>query len=133
MKRLIPVLAIALAASPAFAQTVPDAAHKDLWCGVALRLTFTLPAAATEQQKTTLAPYIAAAVALFERGEQGLRDASFPEDQITRLKMEHLQTALAQFKAGGAGDFSAEECRALLPPELATPAADSFASSAPAL
>jgi hypothetical protein len=144
MKRLLVLIPAVLLAAPAFAQTAPDAAYKDLWCGLAFgsaaqSLPFTdeeLAAAqaagdkATDEQKTNLEEQ--AMVEQFTTGGQGLveratgayKAAGFTDEAFATAKSDLEPKVTEQISgAGDKAEFTFEECSALLPVAAEAPAA----------
>jgi hypothetical protein len=144
MKRLLVLIPAVLLAAPAFAQTAPDAAYKDLWCGIAFgtaaqSLPFTdeeLAAAqaagdkATDEQKTILdeqkmvEQFTAGGQGLIERATGAYKAAGFTDESFATAKSELEPKVTQQISgAGEQAEFTFEECSALLPVAAEAPAA----------
>jgi hypothetical protein len=136
MKRLLVVIPAVLLAMPAFAQTAPEDAYRDLWCGLAFgsaasNLPYTpeeLAAAraagaqANEQQQQLIQyqaqmdQFIEGGNALVERATEAYIAAGFTQESFATVRTE-LEPKVTEQVAGSSGsaEFSYEECLALLP------------------
>lgn len=136
MKRLLVLVPAVLFALPAMAQTAPEAAYKDLWCGLAFEAAgksapFTeadLAAARTAgasgtpeqqqivQQQDMVDQFVVGGRQLIERATEAYKAAGFTDAAFTDVRTE-LEPKVAQQVTGGGGEaeFTFDECSALLP------------------
>lgn len=122
MQLRLPILTMAAAlalASPAFAQTAPEQAVMDLWCGIAFNsAAATLPAEATEEDKAMAASFIEGGNGLIEKSRVAHVEAGFTEEQFTTSKTELEPVVVEQITtgAGDGADYTFEQCSALIAP-----------------
>jgi hypothetical protein len=150
MKSLLVFIPAVLLAAPALAQTAPDDAYRDLWCGLAFAaasqtLPFTdeeLAAAqaagdkATDEQKTILEQqnlveqFVSGGQTLVERAEAAYKAAGFTDESFNQTKSDLEPKVTAQISGTGEqAEFTFEECSALLPISTETPAAGGAATT----
>lgn len=118
MKRLLVLIPALLFSGAAFAQTAPDDAKKDLWCGTAFVMAFSNPPAdATPEQIAQAKPYIDGGNMLIDRATASYKTAGFTDEQFSSAKADLAPVITEQIKGNGAkADYSFEDCTALLPP-----------------
>lgn len=136
MNRLILALALtpALFTTGAFAQTAPDDAAKQLWCGSAFVAAFSSPPPGVPAEQLALAQkYIDQGNVMIDGAGQKYLDAGFTEEQLTKVKADLVaEVTAAVGGAGGSAKYTFEECKALMPDAPAdVPQADAPPSDAP--
>jgi hypothetical protein len=143
MNRLLPALAAVsalLLTTGAFAQTAPDTAAEQMWCGTALTVAFaSAPSDATSDQMAQAQTYIDGGNAMIATATQAYLNAGFTEEQVTKVKTD-LVAEVTPIVTGAAdpskAKYTFDQCAGLLPgassqaPDASAPADD--ASSAPA-
>jgi hypothetical protein len=137
MNRLIFALALApaLLTTAALAQTAPDDAVKQLWCGSAFVAAFSSPPPGVPSEQLALAQqYIDQGNTMVDAAGQKYLDAGFTEEQLTKVKADLVAEVTAAVSGnGGEAKYTFEECKTLMPNAPAdSPVADPAASSAPA-
>jgi len=151
MKRLLVLIPAALFAFPAGAQTAPEGAYRDLWCGIAFAavddsMPYTpeqVQAArdagdtATEEQKQIVSEvdmvlqFAAGGATLVENATTAYKGAGFTDEAFGTIKTELEPKVATQINgASTEAEFSFEECVALIPTDA--PAADAPSTEAPA-
>lgn len=117
MKRLWLLLPALLLSSAALAQTAPDAAKKDLWCGTALGLAFGSPPEGTPAEEIArVKPYLDGGVMLVERASAAYKTAGFSDEQLAGIRADLEPVITEQINAtADKADYSFEDCTALLP------------------
>jgi hypothetical protein len=116
MKRLMALVPAVLLATAAFAQEAPEAAKKDLWCGIAFNIVASdIPSDATDEQKAVIEQYVAGATMLVERATTAHMEAGYDAAGFAAHKAEREAHVTTQVNMTGDGaDYSFEECSALL-------------------
>lgn len=106
-----------LAATPAWAQQVPETVRRDLWCGLAFaHMANDAPADATAEQKELAARFDAGAQVLIDRARTAYRERGTSEESLNALADSLAADVAAQIDTGAAEPaYSYEECLALLP------------------
>jgi anti-sigma-K factor RskA len=116
MIRHVILAAALLLSAPAVAQNQQEAAHRDLWCGLAFDYAAgELPSDATRQQQQVIPHYRDGARMLVDRAEQRYLAAGYSIARFAALR-EELTAAVAEgLAAGGSLPYSFQDCAALLP------------------
>jgi hypothetical protein len=131
MYRLIPLIPALLFATGAFAQTMPEGTHQDLWCGTALNIVLVAPEGATEEDMAAIARYLDGANQLLARGEAEMLAAGFTQEAVNQAKTDLLEPVGRQVSDQEPAEFTPDECSVLIEAILPPPA-DSNESSEPA-
>lgn len=126
MYRLIPLLPALLFASAAFAQTMPDGAHKDLWCGTAFKLFLAMPDNSAAAADPSTARFLEGADKLIERSGAAMLAAGFAQDAVDKTKADLLEPVGRQVSNQEEPEFGPDECTLLIdevvpPPTSSTP------------
>jgi hypothetical protein len=116
---LAAVPALLLFTASAFAQEVPEASTKDLWCGIAFGVIVSnVPADLNEQQQANVKRFADGGVMLVDRAKAAHLENGFTEEtfatHLTTLTPEvtaQVTTTDSTVQAA----YSFEECQALLP------------------
>lgn len=116
MKRLLALLPAVLISTTALAQEAPEAAKKDLWCGIAFNIVAAdIPSDATDEQKAVVKQFTEGAVMLIDRATAAHLEAGYDEAGFATYKAEREAQVTAQVNmTGDQADYSFEECSALL-------------------
>jgi hypothetical protein len=130
MLRLVPALPLALlATTAAFAQTAPETANKDLWCGTAFAVAFNVelaPPGTSEEELAQARELTAAGQQLIIRGEAAYLAAGFTQDVIDKTRADLVSYVTGQIQSDQP-DYGFDECTALV---AALPPPDDGSSSA---
>ncbi len=140
MKRLLAVIPALLLSSAALSQEAPEAAYKDLWCGLAFTVAGSdapytpedLAAAqaagdaATDEQRfiiehSTLAGYyVPAGQGLVDRAGTAYKAAGFTDETFEAERTTRLAAVVQQVTTSpGEAEFSFDDCATLVPPPAA--------------
>lgn len=116
MKRLLALVPAVLLTTSAFAQEAPEAAKKDLWCGIAFGiLSADVPADAAEETKVMVQKFADGSVMLIERATAAHLEAGFDEASFATHKAER-EAHVAANMAGPEPDYDYkyEDCTVLI-------------------
>jgi hypothetical protein len=104
-----------LFATGAAGQEPQAAAHRDLWCGLALQYAVgENPVDATPRHERVIPSYIAGAEMLLERAEKSYRQASYSAARLAALR-EALRVEIAAGLGTSEVPYSFQDCKLLLP------------------
>lgn len=137
MNRLIFALALApaLLTTAAFAQTAPDDAVKQLWCGSAFVAAFSSPPPGVPSDQLALAQqYIDQGNGMINDAGQKYLNAGFTEEQLTKVKEDLVKEVTEAVGGNGANaKFTFEDCQSIMPnPPSGVPTANPSSEEAPA-
>lgn len=138
MKRLLvlPAAVLALAAGPAAAQTPPEGAYRDLWCGLAFGIAMKSAPftdedvaaaraagdAATEEQLQLIEQadvrdqFMEGGAMLVDKATASYKQAGFTDEAFATVQTDLSPKVETQITGTGSdAEFTFEECAALLP------------------
>lgn len=116
MKRLLALVPAALLTTAALAQEAPEAAKKDLWCGIAFGiLSADVPADAAEETKALAQQFADGSVMLIERATAAHMEAGYDAAGFAAHKAER-EAHVAANMAGPEPDYDYkyEDCTLLI-------------------
>lgn len=116
MKRLLALVPAVLLTTSAFAQEAPEAAKKDLWCGIAFGiLSADVPADAPEETKALAQQFADGSVMLVERATIAHIEAGYDAAGLATHKAEREALMAANMADPGPDyDHTFEDCTALI-------------------
>jgi len=116
MKRLLALVPAVLFSTAALAQEVPEAAKKDLWCGIAFGIiSADVPADASDEDKALAKQFADGSVMLIERATAAHMEAGYDEAGFATYKTEQQAHVLTNM--GGPAeeqDYKYEDCAPLI-------------------
>ena len=116
MKRLLALLPAVLFSTASLAQDVPEAAKKDLWCGIAFGIIAgSVPDDATDDDKALAKQFTDGSVMLIDRATAAHMEAGYDEASFATYKAE--QEAHVEANMGGPEeevDYKYEDCSPLI-------------------
>jgi len=118
MRRLIALVPALLLPAAALAQEVPEAARKELWCGIAFGIIAAeLPADASAENQALAARFAAGSATLVARATAAHLEAGYTEPGFAAYKAAQ-EEAVAANMSGAEADYaySYEDCSTLLGP-----------------
>ena len=116
MKPLLAALCLLLASTAAaLAQQVPDAAQKDLWCGLAFGIVAAeAPSDATDEQKAIIKQFADGGEMLVDRAKGGHLQNGYTEETFAAYVETLRADVTIQVNATESTPYSFEECSALI-------------------
>lgn len=116
MRRLLALVPAVLLSTVALAQEVPEAARKDLWCGLAFGvIAADVPADASDEDKALAKQFADGSVMLIDRATAAHLEAGYDEAGFATYKAE--QVAHVEANMGGPQeevDYKYEDCAPLI-------------------
>ena len=93
---ILAVLLFGADAPAAFAQTMPDGAHKDLWCGTAFKLFLAMPDNSAAAADPSTARFLEGADKLIERSGAAMLAAGFAQDAVDKTKADFFDPRVSE-------------------------------------
>lgn len=116
MKRLLALAPALLLSTAVFAQEVPEAARKDLWCGIAFGIiSADIPADETEENKAMAKEFAEGSVMLIDRASAAHVEAGYTDTSFAAYKAEQEAKVSANMSGPEADyEYKYEDCATLL-------------------
>ncbi|MEQ1769400.1 MAG: hypothetical protein ABL879_06125 [Devosia sp.] len=112
-------LPLMLLATGALAQTVPEGADKDLWCGTAFTVAFNIalaPPGTPDAQIEEAKMFTGAGHLLLVRGTDAYLAAGFTQEAVDKIKADLVTHVTEQIGGQGEIDYGFDECTDLIGP-----------------
>ncbi|MEO6394516.1 MAG: hypothetical protein ABIO40_01225 [Devosia sp.] len=113
MFKLLAALPLLIVSPGAFAQSVPDDAHKVMWCALAFQIFFVDPHRSSVEEIEVFKPYADAAKLLLDHGRASLAAAGFSDEAANQVRRALVPEVTRQVNREEAAEFTTTDCAAL--------------------